>query len=781
MSIAIQKKRLNKKNQVEYAQAISQFKTTNPLHDQYFKFLQEFEVNFKKSASQITLKSLKVVLESFYKQVKVDEFFLTDLSKHGDSSQNNSDNIFLITKTSDIVNMVADYILNKKSILIRNRRSFDLLDKISSETKDVTLLCVKILKLFAIINIHFAILLSNKKGFCARMFELMLQDNKAYFKQVLGIQEALIAANNDIVNPSIYPYMQEVLFNMPKKYFARFSRIIALFVLENTEKTDFKELPSGFNENKMISIHSFILGIPDLIETYAVILEYLREIMERLISTNPQNLRKSLRYLKESNLIKDSGLNLSFLKPLFEQSQFSESLVSEIFMPKFIVKFMVKKSNLTEILFIISNLLSSKRKVEVQNRLRQINFMEKVMSPLFDLLFHPDLDSQNTEDPFYNDDCSSNNPLATTRIQLLRIVINFCDRDTPNILNKDVLLSSEEKSILYSQLIPGALRVHNKTYTPPETTPRDIKTISKQISSMELQDQDRQDQEFFTSEVLKNDAFANVEKKGLLHKIINLFNYFHPNSNYRFWLASCVEAFLRGFHEAHQAFVAHTGILYHLLDQIINKKISRASNLQISYDLIGEIVKFNKYNVIFLEKMCENFDWTQSLVDKALVNVVYSNVFLRAMFLSFERFEHSSASKESFNERSQLHSRFAQERMKCFHLIIESVESTLINQDNICCINTTLIMAIFADQKGLLEAYFKGLINKDDICSEKAKKVMENFNHVLEIWHRYYMSKTRDSFSLEYTSSIPFHYFSNMKHKLQSLCQKQVETLTVEA
>jgi len=41
------------------------------------------------------------------------------------------------------------------------------------------------------------------------MFELMLQDNKAYFKQVLGIQEALIAANNDIVNPSIYPYMQE--------------------------------------------------------------------------------------------------------------------------------------------------------------------------------------------------------------------------------------------------------------------------------------------------------------------------------------------------------------------------------------------------------------------------------------------------------------------------------------------------------------------------------------------------------------------------------------------
>jgi len=780
MSIAIQKKRLCKKNHAEHSQALSQFKKTNPLHEQYFKFLQEFEVNFKKSAAQITLKSLKGVLESFYKQVKVDEFFLTDLSKHGDSAQNNSENIFLINKTSEIVNMVADYILNKKSILIRNRRSFDLLDKISTETKDVTLLCVKILKLFAIINIHFALLLSNKSGFCARMFELMLQDNKAYFKQVLGIQEALIAANNDIVNPNIYPYMQEVLFNMPKKYFARFSRIIALFVLENTEKTDFKELPSGYNENKMIAIHSFILGIPDLIETYAVILEYLREIMERLISTNPQNLRKSLRYLKESNLIKDSGLNLSFLKPLFEQSQFSESLVSEIFMPKFIVKFMVKKSNLTEILFIVSNLLSSKRKVEVQNRLRQINFMEKVISPLFDLLFHHDLDNPNTEDPFYNDDCSSNNPLATTRIQLLRIVINFCDRDTPNTMNKDALLSAEEKSILYSQLIPGAMKVHNENYVQPETVTRDIKTISKQISGMSVKGHDS-NQQFFTSEILQNDAFANVEKKGLLHKIINLFNYFHPNSNYRFWLASCVEAFLRGFHEAHQVFVAHTGILYHLLDQIINKKISRASNLQISYDLIGEIVKFNKYNIIFLENMSETLGWTQNLVEKALVNVVDSNVFLRAMFLSFERFGHSQANKglPSFNEQSKLYSYFSQEQMKCFHLIIESVESTLINQDNICCINTTLIMAIFADQKGLLETYLQGLTHKEGVCLDKAKTILENFDHVLEIWHRYYMSKTRDSFSLEYTSSIPFHYFSSMKHKLQSLCKSQIEAFTL--
>ena len=64
----------------------------------------------------------------------------------------------------------------------------------------------------------------------------------------------------------------------------------------------------------------------------------------------------------------------------------------ELFTAKFIIKFMVKKSNLTEILFIISNLLSGFRRIEVQDKLRHLNFIEKILIPLFDLLFHPNID-----------------------------------------------------------------------------------------------------------------------------------------------------------------------------------------------------------------------------------------------------------------------------------------------------------------------------------------------------------------------------------------------------
>lgn len=84
---------------------------------------------------------------------------------------------------------------------------------------------------------------------------------------------------------------------MPTKYFARFSRIIALLVLENTEKMDFKELPYYFIENKMIKIHTFLLSVPDFLEKYTLILECLKEIMENLANTTAETLEKKIKVI----------------------------------------------------------------------------------------------------------------------------------------------------------------------------------------------------------------------------------------------------------------------------------------------------------------------------------------------------------------------------------------------------------------------------------------------------------------------------------------------------
>jgi len=185
---------------------------------------------------------------------------------------------------------------------------------------------------------------------------------------------------------------------------------------------------------------------------------------------------------------------------------------------------------------------------------------------------------------------------------------------------------------------------------------------------------------FFTREVICQNAFESVQNKGLINKIIGLFDKFHPDSNYRFWLASCVEAFLRGFNETHQIFIAHSGLLYSLLDQVLNQGTNKPSNIQISYDLIGEIVKFNKYNVVLFENICQEFSWSEKLSQHALTNVIDSNVFLRALLLSFEKFHFISG--DDFNEGSKLYELFSGEIKRVFQLIIESIDATLINQDS---------------------------------------------------------------------------------------------------
>lgn len=143
---------------------------------------------------------------------------------------------------------------------------------------------------------------------------------------------------------------------------------------------------------------------------------------------------------------------------------------------------------------------------------------------------------------------------------------------------------------------------------------------------------------FFTEEIMKTNVFENIEEKGLIHKIILLLNKVPANSSYYFWLASCIESFLRGFYVPHQIFVAHSGLLHKLVKQVVTNEITRSNNVQITYDLLGEIVKFNKHNIIFLENLCEKFEWTNLLANHALQNVVDSNVFFRSVWLSFEKF-----------------------------------------------------------------------------------------------------------------------------------------------
>ncbi len=106
-------------------------------------FLSEFQVNFKRTVGLSTLKSLKTTLEMFYRDLKTDELLLSDLSKTDDICKHKldgSENMFLIEKAAEVVHMLGNYIVDKRGITVKSRRSFDLLDRMASETRDTTLL-----------------------------------------------------------------------------------------------------------------------------------------------------------------------------------------------------------------------------------------------------------------------------------------------------------------------------------------------------------------------------------------------------------------------------------------------------------------------------------------------------------------------------------------------------------------------------------------------------------------------------------------------------------------
>jgi hypothetical protein len=107
----------------------------------------------------------------------------------------------------------------------------------------------------------------------------------------------------------------------------------------------------------------------------------------------------------------------------------------------------------------------------------------------------------------------------------------------------------------------------------------------------------------------------NHPNRGLLIKIIDTLITQPSNSIYRFWLSSCVEAFLRRATFEEQIFIASTPLLGFLLEEILNntrqlpqeekeqqQSTTSSSNLQSAFDLLGEMTKKNHTTLYFFHQ-----------------------------------------------------------------------------------------------------------------------------------------------------------------------------------
>ena len=213
-----------------------------------------------------------------------------------------------------------------------------------------------------------------------------------------------------------------------------------------------------------------------------------------------------------------------------------------------------------------------------------------------------------------NCECS---PESALRVQYLRLLHNFMDRDFHNNPIPHFLLSTPEtqRVFLYG-------RVANWNGMKLES-PKKVR--------------DKEDEYSFLSD----------DKMGLIVRVTKVLEREPFDSTYRFWLSSCIESFLRGTGYAEQCFlVQHTGILDHLVEHV-TRDISTSgsssahptsvSNLQTSFDLLGELVRYNREVVELLESRLLQNQSMDRFLKVVLRNLVDSNVFLRSLVLTVEK------------------------------------------------------------------------------------------------------------------------------------------------
>ena len=189
-------------------------------------------------------------------------------------------------------------------------------------------------------------------------------------------------------------------------------------------------------------------------------------------------------------------------------------------------------------------------------------------------------------------------------VQFLRLIHNFCDRDCDDHPDRRLLLSKAERDYIFS--------TNSSLVFPPP-----------------------------------------ILRPGLLSKLIKAFMSESDDSPYRFWLASCIESYLRGSCIREQLFVAKSGLLDRLLQHITSERIHCAGSLQTSFDLLGELCKANVEMLRLVMSRLDDLSFRR-LMEVAAKNLVDSNVFIRSLILSIERAAVSpSVDGNSCNDTSQ--------------------------------------------------------------------------------------------------------------------------------
>uniref|UniRef100_A0A674B1A9 Transient receptor potential cation channel, subfamily C, member 4 associated protein b n=1 Tax=Salmo trutta TaxID=8032 RepID=A0A674B1A9_SALTR len=554
------------------------------------------------------------------------------------------------------------------------------------------------------------------------MFLFTLMSNKKTFLQTATLIEDILGVRKEMIQLEGIPNLPSLVQSFNQQQLANFCRILSVTITEPDLGNDDKHTLLAKNAQQKTNLcpsHSEVnqvalLNIPGFIER-------LCKLATRKVS-EASGASSLLLELQDWYTLLDNALVLDALMQMAtedaEQSSTESpdesSLVTSPLrhsLPqsmKIVHEIMYK----VEVLYVLCVLLIGRQRNQVHRMLAEFKLIPG-LNNLFDkLIWRKQTSTHVLHGQNQNCDCS---PEISFKIQFLRLLQSFSDHHE----NKYLLLNAQELN--------------------------ELSAISLKANIPEVE------------------ALVNTDrnlicdgKKGLLTRLLSVMKKEPAESSFRFWQARAVESFLRGSTSyADQVFLLKRGLLEHILFCIIDSGCKSRDVLQSYFDLLGELMKFNIDSFKRFNKYVNTEEKFQTFMTQINSSLVDSNMLVRCIILSLDRFEIvevlSECSLLSYMVR-------VENRLTILFRLVNIINVQTLTQENVSCLNTSLVVLMLARRRGKLSFYLNALREKE--YTEKYPGcLLNNFHNLLRFWQRHYLNKDKDSTCLENSSCILFTYW----------------------
>lgn len=609
-------------------------------------------------------------------------------------------------------------ILNSSKQIIR-ALAFDILNGLCLLLKDV------------------AVLIGSYDYLIMHLFSAM-EDNRTH-SSASTLLEELLATNRKIVDLSTVGNIEKLIKDLDDFKFPAFCRLLStsiadfdfseekvtLILQDREEKTRSKE-KSIAEKNQ-----DFLLSIPEFTERMVKLCSKPLKNSSTLLSSRlfslpavtmdlmdltelgaaaTENTNEESASSSSSNSSRTS--RTSAVPATSTSSGNTRSLANELLLQG-THQFLTEIMRHVEILYVITLFLCGEHKAEVQEKLSD----SKLLPALCDMFESLEWSVENVRFSRHThsetQDCNCT-PESVLKIQYLRFVHSFSDHND----KKYILLSLREAEEM-----------------------RNIFDVCKVARPAILEK--------------SKSKYLCHGPKGLLSKIIDTLKSTAANNALRFWLCRAVEGFLRGrASPPDQMFLINRDLVKHLFEHIVDGDTKSKDTLQSSFDLLGEVMKFNAEAFKQFNESVQDETQFEKFLSVMTSNIVDSNMFIRCIALSYEKFIKLGNYDVYSCCLSGLIIRWEQ-KMYLIYKLITSISVDSLTQENVSCLNTILVFLIFAYRHRNLDEYLNAFL-MEERAHQHSGLILNNLYELLTFWRVHYFERTKDCSQLGQSSCISF-------------------------